>query len=337
MWQRKAACRYDAVALDEAEKRFWRGLWDTAVEDAVVDLGIDMVRFGPVAAAVVVEEPAEPALNFVLGAAAPRAVEDGYLPAAVKWMERHDVDYRVPLAPGLPEFAAAEEWLQRHRYRLVDGPAKLLRDGSPPQLRRRRRGSTSTSASTPGKTKASAIPWRRASGLPTGRRPSSSTCRERTDGAATARSTATSPWPTWRCTIHEGVAVLALASRLVGERDGLGQRAVLHRCIADAAAAGCTTMAVAEAGCEPAVADRESLVRAGFEDARSHLHLAASRQGADVISAPSQPDSDVYTERLDRCECICYYVLLLTTKRQRRGGNPVRGDSPCDGKGVTKS
>jgi hypothetical protein len=257
---------FDAVALDEAEKRFWRGLWDTAVEDAVVDLGIDMVRFGPVEAAVVVEEPEEPALNFVLGGAAPCAVEDGYLPAAIEWMERHDVEYRVPLTPGLPEFAAAQEWLERHSYRHAAGPAKLLRDGSPPQF-------------PP---------------------PAGIDIYERVDpwedegfGDPLAESLGLANWAAtfffdlpgtggWRCycavdgdeplayvamRIHEGIAVLVLASCLVGERDGLGQRAVLHRCIADAAAAGCETMAVAEAGCEPAVADRESLVRAGFEDA----------------------------------------------------------------------
>lgn len=257
---------YDAVALDEAEKRFWRGLWETAVEDAVVDLGIDMVRFGPVEAAVVAEEPQEQALNFVLGAAAPGAVEDGYLPAAIKWMERHDVDYRIPLAPGLPELAAAEEWLRGHRYRLVEGPAKLLRDGSPP-------------------------------GFPA---PPGIDIYERTEpwedegfGDPLAESLGLANWAAtfffdlpgaagWRCycavdgdeplayvamRVHEGVAVLALASRLAGVRDGVGQAAVLHRCIADAASAGCTTMAVAEAGCEPAVADRRSLVEAGFEDA----------------------------------------------------------------------
>src|ERR1700704_948598 len=122
---------YDTVALDEAEKQFWRGLWETAVEDAVVDLGIDMVRFGPVAAAVVEEEAGEPALNFILGAAAPRAMEDGYLPAAIRWMERHEVDYRVPLAPGLPELTEAEVWLRRHGHRFARGPAKLIRDGTP--------------------------------------------------------------------------------------------------------------------------------------------------------------------------------------------------------------
>ncbi len=257
---------YDAVALDEAEKRFWRGLWDTAVEDAVVDLGIDMVRFGSVEAAVVAEEPAEPALNFILGAAAPGAVENDHLPAAVKWMERHDVEYRVPLVPGLPEFAAAEDWLARHSYRAAAGPAKLLRDGSPPRF-----------PPPPGIDVYERVdPW-----------------EDEGFGDPLAESLGLANWAAtffldlpgtdgWRCYcavdgdeplayvamhIHEGVAVFALASCLVGERDGLGQSAVLYRCLADAAAAGCETMAIAEAGREPAVADRGSLLRAGFEDA----------------------------------------------------------------------
>lgn len=262
----EGSAAFDAVALDEAEKQFWRGLWDTACEDAVVDLGIDMVRFGPVAAAVVAEEAAEPALNFVLGAGAPGAIEDGCLPAAVRWMERHDVDFRVPLTPGLPEQQAAERWLHEHRYRFLDGPMKLLRDGSPPRFER----------------------------------PPSIDIYERVDpwedegfGDPLAESLGFASWAAtffldlpgttgWRCYCavdgdeplayvamyqHDDVAVLALASRLVPEGDGRGQQAVLHRCIGDAVAAGCTTIAVAEAGCAPATADRESLARAGFEDA----------------------------------------------------------------------
>jgi hypothetical protein len=262
----EGSAAFDAVALDEAEKRFWRGLWDTACEDAVVDLGIDMVRFGPVAAAVVAEEAAEPALNFVLGAGAPGAIENGYLPAALRWMERHDVDFRVSLTPGLPEQQAAEQWLRRHHYRLLDGPVKLLRDCSPPRFER----------------------------------PADIDIYERVDpwedegfGDPLAESLGFASWaatffldlpgtPGWRCYcavdgdeplayvamyVHDDVAVLALASRLVPEGDGCGQRAVLHRCISDAGAAGCTTIAVAEAGCAPAVSDRESLVRAGFVDA----------------------------------------------------------------------
>ncbi len=262
----EGSAAFDAVALDETEKQFWRGIWDTACEDAVADLGIDMVRFGPVAAAVVTEEAAEPALNFILGAAAPGAVENGYLPAAVRWMERHDVDFRVPLTPSLPEHEAAEEWLRRHHYRLLEGPMKLLRDGSPPSFEP----------------------------------PPGIDIYERFDawedegfGDPLAESLGFASWaatffldlpgtPGWRCYcgvdgdaplayvamyVHGDVAVIALASRLVPGGDGRGQSAVLHRCIDDAAAAGCTTIAVAEAGCAPAVADRESLARAGFEEA----------------------------------------------------------------------
>jgi hypothetical protein len=257
---------YDAIALDEAEKRFWKGLWETAVEDAVVDLGIDMVRFGPVAAAVVEEEAGEPALNFVLGAAASGAMEDGYLPAAIRWMERHEVDYRVPLAPGLPELPEAEAWLRRRGHRQAKGPAKLVRDGAPAAF-----------DPPPGIDIYERVdPW-----------------EDEAFGDPLAESLGFASWAAtffldlpgteaWRCLcavdgdeplayavmhMHEDVAVLALASRLASVPDGLGQSAVLHRCISEAARAGCTTMAVAEAGSEPAVSDRASLVRAGFEDA----------------------------------------------------------------------
>jgi hypothetical protein len=262
----EGSAAFDAVALDEAEKQFWRGLWDTACEDAVVDLGIDMVRFGPVAAAVVAEEAAEPALNFILGAGGPGAIADGHLPAAVRWMERHDVDFRVSLTPGLPEQEAAEQWLRQHHYRLLDGPMKLLRDGSPPRFE-----------GPPGIDIYERVdPW-----------------EDEGFGDPLAESLGFASWaatffldlpgtPGWRCYcavdgdeplayvamhLHVEVAVLALASRLVPAGDGRGQRAVLHRCIDDAAAAGCTMIAVAEAGCAPAVADRESLIQAGFEDA----------------------------------------------------------------------
>jgi hypothetical protein len=257
---------HDAVALDEAEKRFWRGLWDTACEDAVVDLGIDMVRFGPVLAAVVGEEPETPALNFVLGAGGLGTMGEGCLNAAIKWIERRDVAYRVPIVPGLPEQVAATRWLRRRGYRRLEGPPKLLRDGSPPRF-----------APPPGiDVYERTDPW-----------------EDEGFGDPLAESLGFASWAAtffldlpgtlgWRCycsvdgdeplayavmQIDGGVAVLALASRLVGDRDGIGQDAVLHRCIAEASAAGCHTMTVAEAGTAPAVSDRESLLRAGFEDA----------------------------------------------------------------------
>jgi hypothetical protein len=256
---------YDPVVLDAAEKRFWNELWDTAVDDAVVDLGIDMNWFGPVQAAIVTEEAGTPALNFILGAANAGAVEDGYLADAVHWVELQDVDYRVPLVPGLPGVAAAEEFFVRHGLRRLDGPTKLIRDGSPP------------SGPPPCVEVLERVdPW-----------------EDEGFGDPLAESLGLPKWAAtffldlpgragWRCycavdgdeplaylamLIEDGVAEVALASRPVGERDGEGQDAVLHRCIADASAAGCEAILVGEAGEEPAVADRESLVRAGFEGA----------------------------------------------------------------------
>jgi hypothetical protein len=212
--------------------------------------------------AVALDEAEKPGLNFVLGAGAPGALEDGYLPAAVQWMERHDVDFRVPVMPGLPEQEAAERWLQRHRYRLLDGPVKLVHSGAPP------------AAPPPGiEIYERTDPW-----------------EDEGFGDPLAESLGFPSWaatffldlpgsPDWRCYCavegdeplayvamrsHGGVAVLALASRLVGGRDGRGQRAVLHRCVADASEAGCHTLAIAEAGCSPAVADHKSILSAGF-------------------------------------------------------------------------
>jgi hypothetical protein len=66
---------------------------------------------------------------------------------------------------------------------------------------------------------------------------------------------------------HSGVATLALGSRPVEGREGEGQTALLHRCIVDAAEAGCDMLVIANAGQEPPAADRECMVQAGFETA----------------------------------------------------------------------
>ena len=208
------------------------------------------------------------------------------------------------MSPGLPERVAATRWLRSRGYRRLEGPPKLLRDGSPPRF-----------TSPPGiDIYERADPW-----------------EDEGFGDPLAESLGFASWAAtffldlpgtlgWRCycsvdgdeplayavmRVDDGVAVLALASRLVGERDGTGQGAVLHRCIAEAAAAGCHTMAVAEAGTEPAVADRESLLRAGFEE-RSHVHLAAPRPGADVDGSSASVFWRFTPKRLDQCVCICY-------------------------------
>jgi hypothetical protein len=256
---------YDPVVLDAVEKRFWNELWDTAVDDAVVDLGIDMSWFGPVQAAIVSEEAGMPALNFILGAANAGAVEDGYLADAVHWVELQDVDYRVPLVPGLPGVAAAEEFFARHGHRRLEGPTKLIRNGSPP--RRPPPGVEVLERTDPWEDEGFGDPLAESLGLPKWASTFFLDLPGRADWRCYCAIDGDEPLAYLAMLIDESVAEVALASRPVGERDGEGQDAVLHRCIADAAAAGCEAIVVGEAGGEPAVADRESLVRAGFESA----------------------------------------------------------------------
>jgi len=61
------------------------------------------------------------------------------------------------------------------------------------------------------------------------------------------------------------VATLVFASRPSEFREGASQVALLNRCIQRAAEEGCDLIAIADAGHEPAVIDRECLERVGFE------------------------------------------------------------------------
>lgn len=123
---------YVPAALEEIEKRYLRDLWRTAVSDAVVEQRIDLASFGPVQAAIVAEEPEEPLLNVVLGAALPGAVEDGHLGDAVEWVESHGVDYRVPVTPGRPASELAERWLMERGHEQGQSWIKFARETSPP-------------------------------------------------------------------------------------------------------------------------------------------------------------------------------------------------------------
>jgi hypothetical protein len=264
--------------VSASEREFWAALWRSPVGVAIHELGIDAVRFGPVLAACMTREPAELALNFVLGAGEAGAVEQGHLADAVTWLESRrldlcgfdsdhcGVDYRVPLISGLPDAKAAEGLLTAKEAERADGPAKLLRSVSPPQFEPPRR--------------VEVLDWREwddgfsgpiaeALGLP-------SVAETFFVGLPESESEA------WRCYCaastagplayaamhwHAGVATLALGSRPAEDREGTGQAAILHRCILDSAAAGCEIVAIASAGLEPAVVDRESMIRAGFQAA----------------------------------------------------------------------
>jgi len=256
---------YDPVLLDTADKVFWSEVWDTAVEDAVEDMDIEMRWFGPAMAGLVGEEPRASGLNFILGAGGEGAVENGQLDEAVQWLECHDVDYRVPMIPGLPGVAAAEKWFFRHGSARLKGPARLIRDGShpafvAPQIEVIERVKTWDDESF-------GDPLAESLGLPKWAATFFLDLQGRSGWRCYCSVDGDDPLACLAMVIHGEVAEIVLASLPVGAREGEGQDAVIYRCLSDAAAAGCRMVVVAEAGFEPAVADRESLERAGFETA----------------------------------------------------------------------
>lgn len=283
---KSGGARWDVERLVESEKAFWIGLWDTPVADVLHDCGADMVRFGPIQAVCVTEEPRHVGVNFILGAAEDGAVANGHLGDAVRWLETRcldwsddrGVDYRVPVAPGLPETATTEGWLHAHEHIRDEGVAKLVRDAAESQF-----------SPAPDIEVLDWNGWDEGFGDPLAESLGLSTTAETCFLGLLSDEN-------WRCYcgiigddplayvamhIEAGVASIALASRPYAGRDGDGQLAVLHRCMEDAKAEGCDSFVLVDAGGEPPVIDRESLVRAGFEVAyrvpswRSPVQVAA--------------------------------------------------------------
>jgi len=261
---------WEVARLSESEKAFWIALWDSPIPDALHDSGVDSVRFGPVRALLVTAQRHDRGVNFVLGAGEPGAVEHGHLADAARLMEtrcfhmddERGVDYRVPVVPGLAGSAAAEKWLAERGYLRADGAAKLIRDASPPVFEE-----------PEGIEVLDWDSWDDGFGGPL----AESLGLTRMGDTFFACLLGDEDW---RCYcgivgddplayvamhIHEGVASIALASRSYPGRDGEGQLAVLHRCIEDARAVDCDFFVLVDAGGEPPIGDRESLLRAGFE------------------------------------------------------------------------
>lgn len=268
--QGKLGAPRDVARIAASEKAFWIGLWEAPIPDMLYESGADVVRFGPIRAVCLTEEPRDPGLNFILGASEAGAVSNGHLADAVRWLETRcfewsddrGVDYRVPVVPGLPEAALAEGWLSEHGHLRDDGAGKLARD-----LSERRFAPASDIEVLDWED------WDDGFGGPLAESLGLAQVAEHFFLCLVSDEN-------WRCYcaiigddplayvamhVDEGVASIALASRPDAGRDGDGQLAVLHRCMEDAEEEGCDAIVLVDAGGEPPVIDRASLVRAGFE------------------------------------------------------------------------
>lgn len=276
----------EQAVLGKAIQSFRHEMWKSVAPEAVDEEGIEAQRFGPVLATTFDSEPREPELNLIQGAAEPGAIAGGHVADAVEWMRSREVEYRMPVAAGLPDTAAAEEWLREHGYELGEARTVLVRDASAP-LAPPEDGEIEVFEVGDDELCGEGFDHlvREGAGLP---------------GMAEMLFVGLPIRDDWRCytavprpdampsaaaamMIDDGVAVLGLDATLEAERGKGCNRALLHRRLLDAAAAGCRTV-VAEVGAgDELAAQRRNLAAAGFAQAystrdwrRPALHPAVS-------------------------------------------------------------
>jgi hypothetical protein len=261
----------DVALLERVAQEFRRDMWESVIEIAVSESGIEMERFGPVQASAFGELPEFASLNQVQGATEPDAVAGGHLANAIEWMRAREVEYRVFVPEGRPNTDAAELWLESRGYERGSGWLTFVRDAAPPT----ERPNPSIKVWSLGDREIDG------EGL-------SSIITEAMDLPMTVESLFYSlpQRERWRCYtaslpgderivatasmfIHEGVAHLGPGNTLAVAR-GLGCNTELlrHR-LADAAEAGCHTVFAEAWDCpaESLSTVGRNLVRAGFEPA----------------------------------------------------------------------
>jgi GNAT superfamily N-acetyltransferase len=263
----KSGVAYDSSRLDRVERRFWRDCWDSVPTAVAREHGVERREFGPLQATIATNIPESGMMNLVLGAAERGAVADGHLEAATRWAATRGARCCVPVAPGAPEAAAAEEWLAGHGFEPGYAWMKFVRDAHPPRFK------VASDVEVAEVTDPAAAPF----------------------GMIAATGFELPAWAAaffaalpgrrgWRCyvarlggepqacaamLIDGAVAEFGVAATLEPARGRGCQLALLDRRIRDAAAAGCETLFVetGERIPERPSASYRNILRAGFEEA----------------------------------------------------------------------
>lgn len=260
----KGGARYDSIALDRVDRRFWRDIWESVPAEVAGERGIEVRDFGPIQVTTAKALGQVGMLNLVLGTA--EVTEQADLEAAVAWAEERSTPY-VSVTPGLPGTAVAEEWLQGEGFEPTYAWMKFVRDPHPPRFP-----------------------------APDGVEVVEVTAPDQEPfGTIAALGFGMPAWGAelfahlpgrdgWRCyvarvdgeacgcgamVIEDGVAELGIGATLEAARGRGCQTALLRQRVVDAAAAGCHTLLV-ETG--ERVPDRPSasyrnILKAGFEEA----------------------------------------------------------------------
>jgi hypothetical protein len=258
----------DPARLDSVELHLWGDIWDAAPEAVAGAHGVELRRFGPVQVTAIADLPRAGWLNLVLGATAPGAVAEGSLEEAATWADSLGIDYYVPVTPGLPDSAAAEQWLERNGYERGYAWMKFVRDSAPPP-----------EIPEPAGVEIAALPAGDGGdfgaivaagfGLPAWAGSLFAALPGRAGWHCYVASVDGSPAACAAMLADDGVAEFGLAATLEHARGRGCQLGLLRRRIVDAAAAGCDTLFV-ETG--ERVPDRpagsyRNILRVGFEEA----------------------------------------------------------------------
>jgi GNAT superfamily N-acetyltransferase len=266
MQQTSSGVPYEAAALDAVEQRFWRGIWGAVPAEVADERGIDAQGFGPVQATIVTALPDARMLNLILGASEPGAAGDGHLDRALDWADSHGVSPYVPLTGTGPGAEESEQLLRSRGYERGYAWMKFVRDAHPPRFAGPagvdvvRVEESDESFAMIAATGFGLPAWAADFFAELHRRPGwhCYTARVNDEPAACAAMF-----------VADGVAEFGIAATLEPARGRGCQLALLHRRIADAAAAGCHTLFVETGERVPQrpSASYRNILRAGFEEA----------------------------------------------------------------------
>lgn len=258
---------YDPAALDRVERRFWREIWDSVPEEVAAERGIERRSFGAVQVTSAVDLAEARMLNLVLGAAEEVAAGGAGLEAALAWTLARGVSPYVPVTPGLPGAAEAEDWLRRNGFERGYGWMKFVRDAHRPRFPVPD-GAEVVELSAPDEEPFGMIaatgfgmyPWAADFFAHLPGREGWRCYVARVDGEAQACAA---------MLVDDGIAEFGIAATLEGARGRGCQTALLHRRISDAADAGCRTLFVetGERAPDRPSASYRNILRAGFEEA----------------------------------------------------------------------
>jgi GNAT superfamily N-acetyltransferase len=123
--------QYDPAALDRVERRFWRDIWESMPHEITSEHGVELREFGALQVTLTRDLPQVPILNLVLGAA---EASEADLDCAIAWAGEHGISPCVPVTPGLPGSAAAEERLRDRGFGQGYAWMKFVRDPHPPRF-----------------------------------------------------------------------------------------------------------------------------------------------------------------------------------------------------------